>query len=49
MALFLAGKAFAGPPFQDPAKMGAVLSGLLGLVAIGVGAIAKVKDGSETE
>ena len=49
VALFLAGKAFAGPPFQDPAKMGAVLSGLVGLVAIGAGAIVKVKDGAGTE
>ena len=44
VALFVAGKAFAGPPFQEPAKMGAVLSGLVALVALGLGAALKVKD-----
>ena len=49
VALFVAGKAFAGPPFQDPAKMGAVLSVFVGLIALIAGAIAKVKDGAGTE
>lgn len=43
VALFVAGKAFAGPPFQDPAKMGAVLSGGVALLAIAAGAALKVK------
>ncbi len=46
VALFVAGKAFPGPPFQDPAKMGAVLSGLVAFLALGAGAALKVKDGS---
>ena len=45
VALFVAGKAFSGPPFQDPAKMGAVLSGLVAFLAFAVGAALKVKDG----
>ncbi|PKB63783.1 MAG: hypothetical protein BZY80_05460 [SAR202 cluster bacterium Io17-Chloro-G2] len=49
VALFVAGKAFPGPPFQDPAKMGAVLSIFVGLLAIVAGALAKVKDGAGTE
>ena len=48
VALFLAGKAFAGPPFQDPAKMGAVLSGGVALLALAAGALLKVKDGAGT-
>ena len=48
VALFVAGKAFAGPPFQDPAKMGAVLSIFVGLLALAAGALAKVKDGAGT-
>jgi len=47
VALFMADKAFAGPPFQDPAKMGAVLSVFVGVLALIAGAIAKVKDGDE--
>ena len=47
VALFMAGKAFPGPPFQDPAKMGAVLSVFVGVLALIAGAIAKVKDGDE--
>ena len=43
VALFVAGKAFAGPPFQDPAKMGAVLSGGVALLALVAGAALKVK------
>ncbi len=46
VALFVAGKAFTGPPFQDPAKMGAVLSAGAGLLALAVGKILKVKDGA---
>ena len=43
VALFVAGKAFTGPPFQDPAKMGAVLSGGVALLALVAGAALKVK------
>ncbi len=43
VALFVAGKAFDGPPFQDPAKMGAVLSGGVALLALVAGALLKVK------
>jgi len=46
VALFVAGKAFTGPPFQDPAKMGAVLSAGAGAVAFAVGRALKVKDGA---
>ena len=49
VALFVAGKAFPGPPFQDPAKMGAVLSIFVGLLALITGAVAKVKDGAGTK
>lgn len=45
VALFVAGKAFTGPPFQDPAKMGAVLSAGVAVVAFAVGRALKVKDG----
>ena len=48
VALFVAGKAFAGPPFQDPAKMGAVLSGGVALLALAAGALLRVKDGAGT-
>jgi len=46
VALFVAGKAYAGPPFQDPAKMGALFSAGAALVAILLGAALKVKDGA---
>ncbi|MDP6550309.1 MAG: Na+/H+ antiporter NhaA, partial [Dehalococcoidia bacterium] len=46
VALFVAGKAFTGPPFQDPAKMGAVLSAGVALLALGTAAVLKVKDGA---
>ena len=46
VALFVAGKAFTGPPFQDPAKMGAVLSAGVAVLAFGLGYILKVKDGA---
>lgn len=46
VALFVAGKAFEGTNFQDPAKMGAVLSAGAGLLALAAGKILKVKDGA---
>ena len=46
VALFVAGKAFTGPPFEEPAKMGAVLSGGVAFLALIVGAALKVKDGA---
>ena len=51
VALFVAGKAFpAGSVFQDPAKMGAVLSGVVAILAIGIGRALKLRDSSrETE
>ena len=48
VALFVAGKAFSGPPYQDPAKMGAVLSAGAALVAFAVGGALKVKDYPES-
>ena len=44
VALFVAGKAFPGPPFEDPAKMGAVLSIGVALLALVAGSALKVKD-----
>ena len=44
VALFLADKAFPGPPFQDPAKMGAVLSGGVAFLALMAGALLRVRD-----
>ena len=46
VALFVAGKAFSGPPFQDPAKMGAVLSAGVAVLAFAAGAALRVKDGA---
>ena len=46
VALFVAGRAFAGSPFEDPAKMGAVLSGGVAFLAFAAGAALKVKDGA---
>ena len=46
VALFVASKAFPGPPFQDPAKMGAVLSGGVAVLAFALGWALKVKDGA---
>ena len=47
VALFVAGKAFpAGSVFQDPAKMGAVLSGGVAVLAIGIGRALKLRDSS---
>ena len=47
VALFVAGKAYEDPVFQDPAKMGAVLSASAAVVAFIVGRILRVKDGSD--
>ena len=47
VALFVAGKAYDDPVFKDPAKMGAVLSVIAAAVAIVIGRILKVKDGSD--
>ena len=44
VALFVAGRAFTGPPFLDPAKMGAVLSGGVGVLALIAGRVLKVKE-----
>ena len=49
VALFVAGKAFTGPPFEDPAKMGAVLSGGVGLLALIAGFLLRVRDDSGAE
>jgi len=47
VALFVAGKAFTEEsPFQDPAKMGAVLSAGAAAVAFALAYILKVKDGA---
>jgi NhaA family Na+:H+ antiporter len=46
VALFVAGKAFTGPPFQDPAKMGALLSAGAAVLALAVAAALKVKNGA---
>lgn len=44
VALFVAGKAFTGPPFQEPAKMGAVLSFVVIIPAIIAGIVLRVRD-----
>ena len=55
VALFVASKAFAGPAmsreamFLDPAKMGALLSGGVALLALAAGAVLRVKDGAGAE
>ena len=55
VALFVASKAFAGPAmsreavFLDPAKMGALLSGGVFLLALAAGAVLRVKDGAGSE
>ena len=46
VALFVAGKAFTGPPFQDPAKMGAVLSAGVAILAFALGSALRVKAGA---
>ena len=45
VALFVAGKAFPGPPHLDPAKMGAVLSGGVAFLAVAAGYALKIKGG----
>ena len=47
VALFVAGKAYEDPAFQDPAKMGAVLSILAGIIAYAAGRFLKVKVGPD--
>jgi NhaA family Na+:H+ antiporter len=47
VALFVAGKAYEDPAFQDPAKMGAVLSAGAAVIALVVGRMLKVKDGED--
>lgn len=44
VALFVAGKAYDDPTFQDPAKMGAVLSAGAAIVAFVFGRLLRVKD-----
>ncbi len=47
VALFVAGKAYDDPIFQDPAKMGAVLSAVAAIIAFVLGRVLKVKDGRD--
>ena len=47
VALFVAGKAYEDPAFQDPAKMGAVLSAGAAIIALVVGRMLRVKDGDD--
>ena len=47
VALFVAGKAFSGSTFEDPAKMGAVLSAGVALLALASGWALRVKDGAD--
>lgn len=50
VALFVAGKAFtAESAFQDPAKMGAVLSGVVAVFAIAIGRALKLRDSAEPD
>ena len=44
VALFVSAKAFPGPPFDDPAKMGAMLSIFVGVLALVAGRILKVRE-----
>ena len=44
VALFVAGKAYEDPTFQDPAKMGAVLSASAAVIAFIFGRLLRVKD-----
>ncbi len=43
VALFVANKAYEGPPFQDPAKMGAVFSAGAAIVAFAVARLFRIK------
>ncbi len=47
VALFVTQKAFTDPTFQDPAKMGAVLSAGVAVLALAAGRILKAKEGIE--
>ena len=47
VALFVAGKAYEDPAFQDPAKMGAVLSAGAAVIAFVLGRLLRVKDGED--
>ena len=47
VALFVAGKAYDDPAFQDPAKMGAVLSAGAAVIAFIFGRLLRVKDGED--
>ena len=47
VALFVAGKAYDDPAFQDPAKMGAVLSAGAAIIAFAAGRLLRVKDGPD--
>jgi len=47
VALFVAGKAYEDPVFQDPAKMGAVLSASAAAIAFIFGRLLRVKDGED--
>ena len=47
VALFVANKAYVSPTFQDPAKMGAVLSALVGVVAFVVARAIGIRRASE--
>ena len=44
VALFVAGKAFDGPPFQEPAKLGAVLSAGVALLALASGRLLNLRE-----
>ena len=47
VALFVAGKAYEDPAFQDPAKMGAVLSAGAAIIAFIAARLLRVRDGPE--
>ena len=47
VALFVANKAYINPTFQDPAKMGAVFSGLVGILAFVVARAIGIRRASE--
>ena len=48
VALFVAAKAFSGSSYEDPAKMGAVFSGGVAFLTLGIGYFLKVKDGGSS-
>ena len=47
VALFVANKAYTGPPFHDPAKMGAVLSVVVAVLAFGAAKILGIRRAPE--